>query len=138
MKHLLATTTLAAALGVFGAVAAQAAIGDGIASAKLAGDRIAQVEDVQFFFGGRNFCWYDAGWQGPGWYWCGYAERRGYGWGGGAGFHGWTRPGHGPGIMNRGPMGGHKGPMSGPKGPMGGPKGPMGGHKGPPGGKRYP
>jgi hypothetical protein len=32
MKHLLATTTLAAALGVFGAVAAQAAIGDGIAA----------------------------------------------------------------------------------------------------------
>ena len=29
------------------------------------------------------------GWNGPGWYWCGYAWRRGYGWGGGYGYHGW-------------------------------------------------
>jgi hypothetical protein len=47
------------------------------------------LQDAQFIFGGRNFCWYDSGWQGPGFYWCGYAERRGLGWGGGAGWHGW-------------------------------------------------
>jgi len=53
-----------------------------------AGDA-ASLERVQFLFGGRNFCWYDSGWQGPGFYWCGYANRRGLGWGGGDGFNGW-------------------------------------------------
>src|ERR1700755_2349332 len=47
------------------------------------------VEQTQFIFGGRNYCWYDGGWRGPGYYWCGYAWRRGLGWGGGAGWHGW-------------------------------------------------
>jgi hypothetical protein len=28
-----------------------------------------------FFFGGHDWCWYDGGWQGPGWYWCGYGDR---------------------------------------------------------------
>ena len=48
-----------------------------------------EVEQAQFFFGGRNYCWYDDGWRGPGFYWCGYAWRRGLGWGGGYGWHGW-------------------------------------------------
>src|ERR1700743_3388368 len=43
----------------------------------------------QFLFGGRDYCWYDDGWRGPGWYWCGYGYRDGYGWGGGEGFNGW-------------------------------------------------
>jgi hypothetical protein len=42
-----------------------------------------------FFFGGRDYCWYDGGWNGSGWYWCGYGYRHGYGWGGGEGFRGW-------------------------------------------------
>lgn len=50
---------------------------------------------VQFIFGGRTFCWYDSGWSGPGFYWCGYAMRSGMGWGGGAGWHGWQRGGGG-------------------------------------------
>jgi hypothetical protein len=54
------------------------------------------LERVQFVFGGHNFCWYDNGWQGPGFYWCGYANRRGLGFGGGDGFHGW-HGGHGGG-----------------------------------------
>ncbi|HEY1926290.1 MAG TPA: hypothetical protein VGG92_02400 [Caulobacteraceae bacterium] len=54
------------------------------------------LERVQFIFGGRNFCWYDNAWQGPGFYWCGYANRRGQGWGGGDGFNGW-HGGHGAG-----------------------------------------
>jgi hypothetical protein len=53
----------------------------------------SNIENVQFFFGGRRYCWYPAGWQGPGWYWCGYARRRGFGWGGGHGWHGWSSPG---------------------------------------------
>lgn len=47
------------------------------------------VEQSQFVFGGRNYCWYNNGWNGPGFYWCGYSMRRGRGWGGGAGWHGW-------------------------------------------------
>jgi hypothetical protein len=42
------------------------------------------LEEVQFFWGGRNYCWYGNAWNGPGWYWCGYPWRRGYGWGGGS------------------------------------------------------
>jgi hypothetical protein len=52
------------------------------------------LERVQFIFGGHNYCWYDSGWQGAGFYWCGYASRRGLGWGGGDGFNGW-HGGHG-------------------------------------------
>jgi hypothetical protein len=58
----------------------------------------ANVEPVQFFYGGRDYCWYDDGWRGPGFYWCGYAWRRGFGWGGGAGWHG-RRGGHREGRM---------------------------------------
>jgi hypothetical protein len=83
----------------------------------------SDVEQAQFIFGGRNYCWYDDGWRGPGFYWCGYAFRRGLGWGGGAGWHGWQRggpgrighggrPGGRPGIGRPGggrPGGGHAG-----------------------------
>jgi hypothetical protein len=58
----------------------------------------ADIEQAQFIFGGRNYCWYDDGWRGPGYYWCGYAFRRGLGWGGGAGWHGWHGGGRGPGA----------------------------------------
>ena len=44
---------------------------------------------AQWQFGGRNYCWYPGGWHGPGYYWCGYANRRGFGWGGPEGWHGW-------------------------------------------------
>jgi hypothetical protein len=52
-----------------------------------------------FYYGGRSYCWYDNGWRGPGWYWCGYALRVGYGWGGGAGWRGhyWRGGGYGHG-----------------------------------------
>src|SRR5258708_92267 len=49
----------------------------------LQGPAPGNIENVQYYFGGRQFCWYPAGWHGPGWYWCGYAFRRGLGWGGG-------------------------------------------------------
>src|SRR6201996_7316455 len=81
------------------------------------------IEQAQFVYLGRNYCWYDDGWRGPGFYWCGYAWRRGFGWGGGAGWHGWHRggggnvgrpgigrPGHGPiGRPGVGRPGGHPG-----------------------------
>ena len=65
---------------------AEAAMGGALPSTQ-----ILPVENAQFFFLGHNFCWYDGGWQGPGWYWCGYAWNNGYGWGGGDGWHGWNR-----------------------------------------------
>jgi len=58
------------------------------------------LQPAQFFFGGQNYCWYDGGWQGPGYYYCGYAWRRGLGWGGGAGWNGWHGGGNAGG--NRG------------------------------------
>jgi hypothetical protein len=64
------------------------------------------LEQVQYFYGGRNYCWYDGGWHGPGYYWCGYAGRRGYGWGGVLGWNGWGRGGH-YGRANYGHGGGH-------------------------------
>ena len=64
-------------------------------------------EQVQFFYSGRNYCWYDGGWHGPGWYWCGYAWHSGWGWGGGYGWRGW-RGGH-PGGWYHGGGGWHGG-----------------------------
>src|SRR5580700_9580259 len=40
------------------------------------------AQPAAYFWGGRSYCWYDGGWHGPGWYWCGYAGRVGWGWGG--------------------------------------------------------
>ena len=64
---------------------AQAAMGGALPSTQ-----VLPVEQAQFFFLGHNYCWYDNGWQGPGWYWCNYAWRSGYGWGGGDGWQGWS------------------------------------------------
>jgi hypothetical protein len=38
---------------------------------------------------GRRYCFYFDGWHGPGWYRCGFAFRRGLGWGGVYGWRGW-------------------------------------------------
>ena len=48
----------------------------------------------QVAYHSRLYCFYSDGWRGPGWYWCGYAFRRGYGWGGPDGWRGF-RHGHG-------------------------------------------
>ncbi len=82
----------------------------GVAAGVAAGAAGVAV-GAPYVWGGRNYCWYPGGWRGPGWYWCGYAYRRGYGWGGGAGWHGWyygDRRGHGrPHGHRGGPHGGH-------------------------------
>ncbi len=65
----------------------------------------AALVQSQYFYAGRNFCWYDSAWRGPGFYWCGYAWRHGYGWGGPVGWRGWNGPGywrHGAWIGPRG------------------------------------
>jgi hypothetical protein len=57
--------------------------------------QLGQVEKAQFVFRHRRYCFYPDGWHGPGFYWCGYAWRRGLGWGGPHGWHGWyVRPRH--------------------------------------------
>jgi hypothetical protein len=58
--------------------------------------RLAETQTVQFRWGGHRYCWYSHGWRGPGWYRCGFRSRRGLGWGGPAGWHGWRHPGFRP------------------------------------------
>jgi hypothetical protein len=98
------------------------------------------IERAQFIWLGRNYCWYDDGWNGPGWYWCGQYLTRGIGWGGGFGWHGWrgghaggARGGHAHGAVVRG---GHGGGGHGGGGHGGGGHG-GGGHGGGGGGGRH-
>ncbi|HEY4923704.1 MAG TPA: hypothetical protein VII20_04745 [Roseiarcus sp.] len=120
---------MTAAIALGAGSAAEAAIGDGVLGARQALANATQIENAQFIFGGQNYCWYDDGWRGPGWYWCGYANRSGLGWGGGVGWHGWRRGGgHGGGFR---PGGGHGGVFHGaarPGGHVGGRGGHGGGH----------
>ncbi len=91
MRHLFLGLAAAASLlsGSVAAGGAQAAPSPQIIfGVDRAGDR-PTLDRVQFVYGGRNFCWYDSAWRGAGFYWCGYAWRRGFGWGGGRGWHGW-------------------------------------------------
>jgi hypothetical protein len=81
---------------IFASLAAATAAGALIAApvSSQAQPTLRQDAQVLFYpYAGRRYCWYDYGWSGPGWYWCGYAGRRGYGWGGGYGWRGW-RGGH--------------------------------------------
>ncbi len=48
------------------------------------------VDTVQYHHRGRQYCWHADGWKGSGWYWCGQHRRRGYGWGGPAGWNNWA------------------------------------------------
>src|ERR1700733_11565270 len=80
--------------------AAEAGIADGVVASHPF-LQLMPVEKTQFFFGGRNYCFYYDGWHGPGFYWCGYAYREGLGYGGGGGWHGW---GGGGGGMGGGQM----------------------------------
>ena len=60
------------------------------------------AEQVAFRWAGREYCFYDDGWRGPGWYWCGYRLRSGLGWGGPTGWHGWATEGA---VRERGRIG---------------------------------
>jgi len=85
------TSLLGASFAVSGAGAAPLQLTSGVYHP---GDA-PTLQPAQFFFGGQNYCWYSGGWQGPGYYWCGYAWRRGLGWGGGSGWNGWHGGGGG-------------------------------------------
>ena len=63
-----------------GASALPIGINDGIKAALNEMDLTIKAQ--VFIVGGRRFCFYFDGWNGPGWYQCGFAFRRGFGWGG--------------------------------------------------------
>jgi hypothetical protein len=67
-------------------------------------NRLSPIERTQFSYEGREYCWSDNGWNGPGWYWCGYESRQGFGYGGPEGWHDWHNPSgpplHGPGSSH--------------------------------------
>lgn len=74
-------------------------------------DDLNIIDQAQYVWGGRRYCWYNDAWRGPGWYWCGYAWRRGIGWGGPHGWRGWGGPGvgvYGPGVGVYGPGWGYR------------------------------
>jgi hypothetical protein len=54
-------------------------------------DDLSMIGKVQYYWWhGRRYCWYDAGWHGPGWYVCRYGPWvTGSWWGGGYGWHHW-------------------------------------------------
>jgi hypothetical protein len=128
MRKLMTTLAAVAALMVAGTVANRAnamPLGDptGVRGAL---DELNIVDNVQYFYGGRRWCWYDDGWMGPGWYWCGRYLVPGIGWGGGLGWRGW---GGGPGIgrIGVGRVGGGVGRIGGGVGRIGGGVGRIGG-----------
>jgi hypothetical protein len=50
---------------------------------------VPPAQSQEFVFRGHSYCWYEKGWHRQGWYRCGYAWRKGRGWGGPDGFQGW-------------------------------------------------
>jgi hypothetical protein len=127
-KSLMAIATVALAASTFTMKAEAMPLG-GLGTAA---DTLAAIEKSQFFYGGRNYCWYPDGWHGPGFYWCGYAFRPGLGWGGPIGWRGWHHGGPRRGGVVIGPRGGRAfvGPGGGGGRHMGGGGGGGGRHMG--------
>jgi hypothetical protein len=98
----LATATLFLTALALPGEATPSALSDGV----YRGSGLPIMQSVQFYWSGRHYCWYDDGWHGPGYYWCGYRLREGFGWGGGIGWHGWGGAGHGGGHFGGGGHGG--------------------------------
>src|SRR5664280_91488 len=106
-----AATTLVAVVSLFGGntQAAVVAAPNGILAA---GSALNPVQNVQIYYlDGRQYCWYDNGWHGPGWYWCDNYLTYGIGWGGGYGWHGW-RGGHRGDLREHRRHDDHKKPLS--------------------------
>jgi hypothetical protein len=85
-----ALATAAVCISTLPATRADAAAFGPASGLALAANAVDVTENVQYYYGGRRHCWYPDGWHGPGWYWCGYRLRQGYGWGGPEGWHGWS------------------------------------------------
>src|SRR5271165_2215259 len=90
---------------------ARAGVGDHAGSSFSSLQHSSPVEAIQYYsLNNSDYCWYGAGWQGPGWYTCGYEWDDGLGWGGPYGWNGWggghrIRPhgSHGIGVWHHGP-----------------------------------
>lgn len=89
MKPFALAVTLAASLA--GSALAEAPHVQSLApfSAAPAASLVTHAAYYPYHYAGHRYCWYDDAWRGPGWYLCGYAFRRGYGWGGVGGWRGW-------------------------------------------------
>jgi hypothetical protein len=75
--------------GLVCARAVGAPIGHSLAL-RAAGDAQNPIQEVQYYWNGYNYCWYDYGWRGPGWYVCDYGPWvTGYWWGGPLGWNNW-------------------------------------------------
>jgi hypothetical protein len=85
-----ALVTAAVCASTFAASRADAATFGSASGLALAASVVDVTDNVQYVYGGRRHCWYADGWHGPGWYWCGYRLRHGYGWGGPVGWQGWA------------------------------------------------
>src|SRR5437667_812533 len=97
MRKLVTTIAAAAAFVAAGSVSNRAdamPLGDPAGIRGAIGD-LNIIDNVQYYWGGRQYCWYDDGWNGPGWYWCGRYLLPGIGWGGGLGWRGWRGGGIG-------------------------------------------
>jgi hypothetical protein len=92
-------TTAALALSASSGYAMSINIGAGVKPALDATDVIQKT--AVYIVEGRPYCFYFDGWHGAGWYRCGFAHRRNFGWGGVYGWQGWSygpaekRYGHG-------------------------------------------
>jgi hypothetical protein len=85
---------------------APAAIADGAVAGRTSLIDNALIERVQYAYGGQNYCYYETGWKGPGWYWCGHEGTYGVGWGGAYGWRGWSYAGARRGVYGVGRYGG--------------------------------
>jgi hypothetical protein len=81
-------TTAALALGASNGNAMSINIGAGVKPALDATDVIQKA--AVYVVDGRPYCFYFDGWHGAGWYRCGFAHRRNFGWGGVYGWQGWS------------------------------------------------
>ena len=70
---------------------AHAGVGDHAGGALSSLKFMSPVEKAQYYSldDNSNYCWYNNGWQGPGWYLCGDEWLNGFGWGGPYGWNGW-------------------------------------------------
>ena len=82
---------IAAIVFLAAANGARAGVGDYTGGALSSFKFMMRVEKAQYYSPNNNgdYCWYNDGWQGPGWYLCGDEWLNGFGWGGPYGWNGW-------------------------------------------------
>src|SRR6202161_2945415 len=107
-RQLISFATAAILAGSAWGGAASAGPMPGFAGLTSANTALRPIEKTQFVWGGYDYCWYDDGWQGPGWYVCDYGPWvSGYWWGGPSGWHDWRWSGpvlRGPYHVDRGDL----------------------------------